>query len=115
MASADQVLLTGCSSGGLAVILHCDQLRAFYPPAAGDRQTTVKCLSDGGLYLDAVDISGGRSLRSYFGDIVALQGIPQSLPGACTARLDATSVWAAAPLLSSLLPLLSHKILSLES
>jgi len=91
MASADQVLLTGCSSGGLAVILHCDQLRAFYPPAAGDRQTTVKCLSDGGLYLDAVDISGGRSLRSYFGDIVALQGIPQSLPGACTARLDATS------------------------
>lgn len=53
MASADQVLLTGCSSGGLAVILHCDQLRAFYPPAAGDRQTTVKCLSDGGLYLDA--------------------------------------------------------------
>jgi len=62
-----------------------------------------------------VDISGGRSLRSYFGDIVALQGIPQSLPGACTARLDATSVWAAAPLLSSLLPLLSHKILSLQT
>jgi len=47
------VLLTGCSSGGLAVILHCDQLRAFFPPAAGSRQTTVKCLSDGGLYLDA--------------------------------------------------------------
>ncbi|XP_025815005.1 pectin acetylesterase 3-like isoform X3 [Panicum hallii] len=91
MASADQVLLTGCSSGGLAVILHCDQLRAFFPPAAGGRQTTVKCLSDGGLYLDAVDISGGRSLRSYFGDIVALQGIPQSLPGSCTAHLDATS------------------------
>ena len=54
-------------------------------------------------------------MRSYFGDIVALQGIPQSLPGACTARLDATSVWAAAPLLSSLLPLLSHKILSLQT
>jgi len=46
-------------------------------------------------------------LRSYFGDIVALQGIPQSLPGSCTARLDATSVCAAAPLLS-------HKFLALQ-
>ncbi|RCV25275.1 hypothetical protein SETIT_5G153700v2 [Setaria italica] len=88
MSSADQVLLTGCSSGGLAVVLHCDQLRAFFPPGT---TTTVKCLSDGGLYLDAVDISGGRSLRSYFGEIVAMQGIAQSLPPACTARLDATS------------------------
>jgi hypothetical protein len=45
----DQVLLTGCSSGGLAVILHCDQLRAFFPSGT----TVVKCISDGGLYLDA--------------------------------------------------------------
>ncbi|XP_008673018.1 carboxylic ester hydrolase isoform X1 [Zea mays] len=87
MANADQVLLAGCSSGGLAVILHCDQLRAFFPSGS----TVVKCISDGGLYLDAVDVSGGRSLRSYFGDIVAMQGIAQNLPPACTARLDATS------------------------
>ncbi|EES00677.1 hypothetical protein BDA96_03G159200 [Sorghum bicolor] len=87
MASADRVLLTGCSSGGLAVILHCDQLRAFFPSGT----TVVKCISDGGLYLDAVDVSGGRSLRSYFRDIVAMQGIAQNLPPACTARLDATS------------------------
>nr|CAB3473029.1 unnamed protein product [Digitaria exilis] len=86
MGSADQVLLTGCSSGGLAVILHCDQLRSFLPAS-----TTVKCLSDAGLYLDVADISGGRSVRSYFGGIVALQGIAQNLPPACTARLDATS------------------------
>ena len=45
----DQVLLTGCSSGGLAVILHCDQLRAFFPSGTA----VVKCISDGGLYLDA--------------------------------------------------------------
>lgn len=44
-----QVLLAGCSSGGLAVILHCDQLRAFFPSGS----TVVKCISDGGLYLDA--------------------------------------------------------------
>ncbi|KAL6621265.1 hypothetical protein ACP70R_033697 [Stipagrostis hirtigluma subsp. patula] len=83
----DQLLLTGCSSGGLAVILHCDEFRAFFPSPG----TTVKCLADAGLYLDAVDVSGGRSLRSYFRDIVATQGAAKNLPPACTARLDATS------------------------
>ncbi|XP_062208420.1 pectin acetylesterase 3-like [Phragmites australis] len=90
MASANQVLLTGCSSGGLAVILHCDQFRAFFPTRGG-RGTAVKCLADGGLYLDAVDVSGGRSLRSYFEDVVSMQGVAQNLPATCTARLDATS------------------------
>ncbi|XP_062197856.1 pectin acetylesterase 3-like isoform X2 [Phragmites australis] len=93
MASADQVFLTGCSAGGLAAILHCDEFRAFFPPsrAAAGRTTTVKCLADAGLFLDAVDVSGGRSLRSYYSDIVAMQGLAPNLPPACTARLDATS------------------------
>ncbi|KAL6850062.1 hypothetical protein ACP4OV_020689 [Aristida adscensionis] len=87
MASADRVLLTGCSAGGLAAILHCDEFRAFFPPSG----TTVKCLADAGLFLDAVDVSGGRSLRSYYADIVAMQGVAPNLPPECTARLDATS------------------------
>jgi len=51
----DQVLLTGCSAGGLAVILHCDQFQAFFPRSsnAGAGTTTVKCLADAGLFLDA--------------------------------------------------------------
>ena len=55
MASADQVLLTGCSAGGLAVVLHCDEFQAFFPrtTAGGGRGTTVKCLADAGLFLDA--------------------------------------------------------------
>ncbi|RLM91840.1 pectin acetylesterase 3 [Panicum miliaceum] len=93
MASADQVLLTGCSAGGLAVILHCDEFQAFFPhtTAGGRGTTTVKCLADAGLFLDAVDVSGGRSLRSYYSDIVAMQGVAPNLPPACTARLDSTS------------------------
>ncbi|EEC70519.1 hypothetical protein OsI_01625 [Oryza sativa Indica Group] len=86
MASAEHVLLTGCSAGGLAAILHCDQLRALLPAAA-----TVKCLSDGGLFLDAVDVAGGRSLRSYYGDVVGLQAVAPNLPETCTDHLDATS------------------------
>uniref|UniRef100_A0ACD5XE66 Uncharacterized protein n=1 Tax=Avena sativa TaxID=4498 RepID=A0ACD5XE66_AVESA len=90
MASADQVLLTGCSAGGLAAILHCDQFSAFFVHRRRST-TTVKCLADAGLFLDAVDISGGRSLRSYYADIVYMQGVAQNLPPACTHHLDATS------------------------
>lgn len=42
-----QVLLAGCSAGGLAVILHCDRFRGLFPSS-----TRVKCLSDGGLFMD---------------------------------------------------------------
>ena len=42
-----QALLSGCSAGGLATILHCDEFRGFFP-----QTTKVKCLSDAGLFLD---------------------------------------------------------------
>jgi hypothetical protein len=42
-----QALLSGCSAGGLASILHCDEFRDLFP-----RTTRVKCLSDAGLFLD---------------------------------------------------------------
>lgn len=42
-----QALLSGCSAGGVATVLHCDEFRAMF------RGTTrVKCLSDAGLFLD---------------------------------------------------------------
>uniref|UniRef100_A0A453MAV7 Pectin acetylesterase n=1 Tax=Aegilops tauschii subsp. strangulata TaxID=200361 RepID=A0A453MAV7_AEGTS len=87
MSSADQVLLAGGSAGGLSAILHCDQFGAFF---AG-RSTTVKCLADAGLFLDAVDVAGGHTLRSYFGGVVATHRVAQTLPRSCTGHLDATS------------------------
>lgn len=43
-----QALLSGCSAGGLASILHCDEFRGLF-----SRNTKVKCLSDAGMFLDA--------------------------------------------------------------
>ncbi|KAF7126798.1 hypothetical protein RHSIM_Rhsim11G0106600 [Rhododendron simsii] len=68
MRNANQALLSGCSAGGLASILHCDEFRYLFP-----RTTKVKCLSDAGLFLDAVDVSGGHTLRNFFGGVVGLQ------------------------------------------
>lgn len=43
-----QALLSGCSAGGLASILHCDEFRGLF-----SGNTKVKCLSDAGMFLDA--------------------------------------------------------------
>ncbi|EMS47505.1 hypothetical protein TRIUR3_18301 [Triticum urartu] len=88
MSSADQVLLSGSSAGALAVVLHCDQFGGFF---AG-RGTTVKCLADAGFFLDAVNVAGWHTLRTYFGGVVATHGVAQNLPRSCTSHLDATSI-----------------------
>ncbi|KAG5548868.1 hypothetical protein RHGRI_014282 [Rhododendron griersonianum] len=86
MHNANQALLSGCSAGGLASILHCDEFRDLFPGS-----TKVKCLSDAGLFLDAADVSGGHTLRKFFGGVVSLQGVQKNLPSTCTNHLDPTS------------------------
>ncbi|CAA0809425.1 Pectin acetylesterase 12 [Striga hermonthica] len=86
MRYADQALLSGCSAGGLASILHCDEFRGLFPAT-----TKVKCLSDAGLFLDAVDVSGGHSLRTFFNGVVTLQNVQKTLPSFCTNKLYPTS------------------------
>ncbi|CAG7866209.1 unnamed protein product [Brassica rapa] len=86
MQKAEQALLSGCSAGGLASILHCDDFRERLPLS-----TKVKCLSDAGMFLDAVDVSGGRSLRNMYQGVVTVQNLQKDLSSACTNHLDPTS------------------------
>ncbi|XP_054802046.1 pectin acetylesterase 12-like isoform X3 [Prosopis cineraria] len=86
MQNADQALLSGCSAGGLASIIHCDEFQSLFP-----KSTKVKCLGDAGLFLDVVDVSGGRTLRNLFGGVVKLQGVQKNLPERCLNKLDPTS------------------------
>ncbi|CAL9138484.1 unnamed protein product [Musa acuminata var. zebrina] len=86
MRDASQALLSGCSAGGLSTIFHCDNFRALFSSS-----TNVKCFADAGLFLDSVDVAGGHTMRSFFGDVVSLQGAGRYLPRTCTARMDATS------------------------
>ncbi|XP_042007282.1 pectin acetylesterase 10-like [Salvia splendens] len=86
MRNANQVLLAGCSAGGLAVILHCDRFRGLFPSS-----TKVKCLSDGGLFMDVPDVSGGHTLRNFFNGVVNLQGARRNLPGTCTNNRNPSS------------------------
>jgi hypothetical protein len=41
MSNSSQALLSGCSAGGLAILIHCDEFRQLFP-----KDTNVKCLAD---------------------------------------------------------------------
>ncbi|XP_038993878.1 pectin acetylesterase 12-like isoform X2 [Hibiscus syriacus] len=97
MRHANQALLSGCSAGGLAAILHCDEFRNMFP-----RNIRVKCLADAGLFLDTVDVSGGRTLRSMYSGVVGLQGVQHNLPRICTNHLDPTSCFFPQNLISQI-------------
>ncbi|XP_049935933.1 pectin acetylesterase 12-like isoform X4 [Nymphaea colorata] len=86
MRYAKQALLSGCSAGGLASILHCDEFHELFP-----RGTRVKCLSDAGYFMDAIDIAGRRTMRSFFEGVVNIQGSGRNLPSTCTSKEDPTS------------------------
>ncbi|CAM6089097.1 unnamed protein product [Calypogeia fissa] len=85
MKNAQNALLSGCSAGGLAAILHCDQYRDLMP-----KTTLVKCMSDAGFFLDIPDISGVQTIEALYGDVVQLHDMAETLPKYCTSEREAS-------------------------
>ncbi|KAL0333277.1 UNVERIFIED_CONTAM: Pectin acetylesterase 5 [Sesamum angustifolium] len=83
MSKAREALLTGCSAGGLATLIHCDDFRSLLP-----RDTNVKCLADAGFFLNEKDIAGNRTIDSFYHDVVHLQGVAKSLNHDCITRSE---------------------------
>ncbi|OMO97182.1 Pectinacetylesterase [Corchorus olitorius] len=68
LSNAKQALLSGCSAGGLATLIHCDDFRNHLPTDA-----TVKCVADAAFFLDELDILGHATMRALYADLVQLQ------------------------------------------
>lgn len=83
MKNAQNAILSGCSAGGLAAILNCDRFHSFFPAS-----TNVKCVADAGFFLDAKDITGGSSIRSFYSKVVAIHGAAKNLPASCTSKMS---------------------------
>ncbi|XP_011653633.1 pectin acetylesterase 5 isoform X3 [Cucumis sativus] len=79
LSKARQALLSGCSAGGLATLIHCDDFRELLP-----KDATVKCLADAGFFLDEKDVSGNHTMRSFYHHVFNLQRTGKSLPKDCT-------------------------------
>ncbi|KAM7262325.1 hypothetical protein ACFE04_021402 [Oxalis oulophora] len=83
MSSAQNAILSGCSAGGLASILNCDNFRSLVPTS-----TKVKCLADAGYFIDGTDINGKKTIETFFGDVARLHGSTKTLPSSCTSRMQ---------------------------
>ncbi|XP_042047504.1 pectin acetylesterase 9-like isoform X1 [Salvia splendens] len=79
LGQARKALLSGCSAGGLATFVHCDDFTSYLPANA-----SVKCLSDAGFFLDARDIAMNHSMRYFYKSLVSLQGVEKNLNKNCT-------------------------------
>uniref|UniRef100_M8D132 Pectin acetylesterase n=1 Tax=Aegilops tauschii TaxID=37682 RepID=M8D132_AEGTA len=97
LANATQAILTGCSAGGLATFVHCDDFSARF-----SHKVSVKCLVDAGFILDVKDISGQRSFRSLYGGVVHLQNVRQVLPKDCLTNKEPTECFFPAELIKSI-------------
>lgn len=87
MDEAEQALLTGCSVGGLSTFFHCDDFHNLLP-----RNAKVKCMSDGGFFVDSKDISGVYQLRTLYQEVITLHGSLKHLPAACTSKMHPASL-----------------------
>ncbi|XP_075649199.1 pectin acetylesterase 9 isoform X1 [Castanea sativa] len=83
LGSARKALLSGCSAGGLASFLHCDNFTNYLP-----KNASVKCLGDAGFFLDEKDISLNHTMRTFYTNLVSLQGVEQNLDTNCTSSLN---------------------------
>ncbi|XP_020263712.1 pectin acetylesterase 8-like isoform X2 [Asparagus officinalis] len=70
--NANNALLSGCSAGGLASILHCDRFRAFLPKDAKKQWK---------------DITGKEHIKAFYDDVVKTHGSVRSLPSSCISHL----------------------------
>ncbi|XP_065879332.1 pectin acetylesterase 7-like [Euphorbia lathyris] len=78
MKNASKAILSGCSAGGLAAILHCDQFRALLP-----KEAIVKCISDAGYFIRGSDLTKNHTIDDVYGKVVALHGSVKTLPKSC--------------------------------
>lgn len=97
MDTAKQALLTGCSAGSLAALLHCDNFHGRFP-----HEVSVKCLSDAGFFIDEKDLSGERSMRSLISGVVHLQNVKEVLPNDCLQKKDPTECFFPAELIKGI-------------
>ncbi|KMZ72025.1 pectin acetylesterase, family CE13 [Zostera marina] len=83
MKNAENVMLSGCSAGGLAAILQCDHFRDIMPG-----RTNVKCLADAGYFINTKSIDGTKNIENFYRRVVGTHQSAKNLPRSCTSKMN---------------------------
>nr|XP_002736437.1 PREDICTED: uncharacterized protein LOC100372731 [Saccoglossus kowalevskii] len=86
--SADRVILSGVSAGGLAVYIHADYIRSKFPP-----QTAFHAFPDAGYFPNIRNATNFEHIKISFQRVYNLQRVQDSLNAACLADQDRNSKW----------------------
>lgn len=82
-----QIVLSGCSAGGMACYLKCDFVSSYF----AKHSIPVKCICDAGLFLDVDTVTGaGNVMRTRYHDIAEVM---ESKPGLSAACVGNESDW----------------------
>ncbi|GJP41593.1 hypothetical protein CLOM_g1248 [Closterium sp. NIES-68] len=81
LAQAHQVVVAGCSAGAVAVLLHCDRIRAALEAIAPS--ISVRCIADSSMFLDLPDANNTRNVEALFTNVTKMHNMSASLPPAC--------------------------------
>lgn len=84
MGGATDVVVKGCSAGGLATFIHAERLDAFARAISGVERVAV--LPGAGAFLDVKSFPGPRAARLYFLEWSLLHNVSGSLPPECLAH-----------------------------
>jgi hypothetical protein len=85
---ATEVILTGCSAGGLATYLHADHVSAYLP-----KNIKFRAFADAGYFLDIPDIHGSMSFRMGMIYGLYLHNATDGLDPHCLQSYDCTDEW----------------------
>lgn len=77
-------VLSGCSAGGMACYLHCDFI-SEYLAAKAPHVTDSKCICDAGVFVDVPSLTGVRTVRNNYFNMVEQMNAIGGLPKACVA------------------------------
>ena len=94
---APQVVLTGCSAGGLAVYLHADEVAAAVGPTTDFRAIPVS-----GFFSNAANAEGAPIYAEQMRGVFALHNASGGVNQACVAAQDAGSEWVCNMALASM-------------
>jgi hypothetical protein len=88
MQNATDVILTGCSAGGLATFLHADLVSSLLP-----EDVSYKAMSDGGYFLNIPAVNGLMLYEFYMRTVFALHNTSGGSDSDCAAHFSGAEGW----------------------
>lgn len=87
--SGAEVLLSGCSAGGLAVLFNADRVRAALP----DTVVRYKAVCGSGFFPARPSVDGVQVYQSQMKEVFFMQHLSQTLPSRCLSSQHAGQDW----------------------